>query len=49
MRNFRIFLDAPLNSLARLDTLLSTKIMSLTFTDSILALLGKMLHACVTV
>ena len=42
------FLDIPLNSLALLDILLGTKIMYLAFIDMILALLGKMVHACVT-
>ena len=41
MRDFRIFLDTPLHFLARVDKHLGTKIMSLTFTDPILALLGK--------
>ena len=41
MRDIRIFLDVPLNSLAREDTLLGTKIISVTIIDPILALLGK--------
>ena len=50
MRDFKIFLDVPWNSLARLDILIGTKIMSLAFKDTILALIGKnstCLHDCV--
>ena len=39
--DFRIFLDAPLNSLARVDLHLGTKIMSVAFIDSILTLIRK--------
>ena len=41
MRDIRFFLDAPWNSLVRLDTLLDTEIISLAFIDLILALFGK--------
>ena len=41
MRDFRIFLNAPLNSLAQVDILLGIKIMSQAFIDLILAFLGK--------
>ena len=34
LRDFRIFLDAPLNPLTRVDILLGTKVMSLAFTSS---------------
>ena len=39
--HIRIFIDAPLNSLSRVDILLSTQIMFLDFIDPILDILGK--------
>ena len=47
MRDFRIFLDAPMNSLARVDILIGTKIMSLAFIDPILDLSRQKLHMLV--
>ena len=44
MSDFRIFLDEPMNSLARVDILLDTKIMSLAFIDPILDLPNQKLH-----
>ena len=41
MRDFRIFLEAQLNSLTRVDILLGTKIMSLAFIDPNIVLLGS--------
>ena len=38
MRDFRTFLDAPLNYLAGADILLGTEIMSIAFIDPILVL-----------
>ena len=40
-RDLMIFLDAALNSLARVDIVLGTKIMCLAYIDPILGLLGK--------
>ena len=47
MRDFGIFLDVPLNSLARVDILIGTKNMSLAFIDPILDISRQKLHMLV--
>ena len=47
MHDFRIFLNAPINSLAEVDILIGTKIMSLAFIDLILDLSRQKLHMLV--